>query len=207
VQGVSVHEVPDDPAQAIPDADPESVARAIVLRRLTMSAQTRQQLEQALARKQVPDDVARRVLDRMTEVGLIDDAAYAIDYVEARRSARGLSRRSLAMELRRKGVGDADAEQALEGIDGDSDRATAKTLVERKWSSVSRLDRDAARRRLVGQLARRGFSPGMAFEVIREVEAERGSVGSASQQDPAAAWAALEADDAVAATLIADGLT
>ena len=58
---MTVQEVPEDPAQAIPDADPESVARAIVLRRLTMSAQTRQQLEQALARKQVPDDVARRV--------------------------------------------------------------------------------------------------------------------------------------------------
>jgi regulatory protein len=207
VNGVTVPDVPEDPAQAIPDADPESVARAIVLRRLTMSAQTRQQLEQALARKQVPDDVARRVLDRMTEVGLIDDAAYAVDYVEARRSARGLSRRSLAMELRRKGVGDADAEQALDGIDGDSDRATAKALVERKWSSVARLDRDAARRRLVGQLARRGFSPGMAFEVIREVEAERGSVGKASELNAAAAWSAMEADDAVAATLIADGLT
>jgi regulatory protein len=203
---MTVQEVPDDPAQAIPDADPESVARAIVLRRLTMSAQTRQQLEQALARKQVPDDVARRVLDRMTEVGLIDDAAYAVDYVEARRSARGLSRRSLAMELRRKGVGDVDAEQALEGIDGDGDRATAKALVERKWSSVSRLDRDAARRRLVGQLARRGFSPGMAFEVIREVEAERGPVGDAPEQNAAAAWSSMEADDAVAATLIADGL-
>lgn len=195
----------DDPAQPIPDADPESVARAIVLRRLTMSAQTRQQLEQALARKEVPDDVARRVLDRMTEVGLVDDATYAVDYVAARRSARGLSRRSLAMELRRKGVGDADAEQALEGIDGDSDRDTAKALVERKWMSVSRLDRDAARRRLVGQLARRGFSPGLAFEVIREVEAEQGGLGS--QPDSPQAWAAMEADDAVAATLIADGLT
>jgi regulatory protein len=203
---MTVQEVPEDPAQAIPDADPESVARAIVLRRLTMSAQTRQQLEQALARKQVPDDVARRVLDRMTEVGLIDDAAYAVDYVEARRSARGLSRRSLAMELRRKGVGDVDAEQALEGIDSDGDRATAKALVERKWSSVSRLDRDAARRRLVGQLARRGFSPGMAFEVIREVEAERGPVGNAPEQNAAAAWSSMEADDAVAAALIADGL-
>jgi regulatory protein len=183
---------PTDPAVSVPDADPESVARAIVLRRLTAAPQTRAQLAQALARRNVPDDVAAAVLDRMTEVGLVDDAAYAREYVRVRRAARGVSRRSLGVELRRKGVADALIEESLADLDAEDDRLLAKDLVERKWSSVTRLDRDAARRRLVGMLGRRGFAPGLAFAVVREVEQERGWVGSA-------------ADDLVAADLIGAG--
>jgi regulatory protein len=126
----------------------------------------------------------------MTEVGLIDDAAYAQEYVRIRRETRGLSARALARELARKGVGDADAEQALSELDTEADRTTARALVEKKWASVARLDRDAARRRLVGMLGRRGYAPGLAFAVVREVEAERGVVGSSSDDLAASSFAA-----------------
>jgi regulatory protein len=181
-----------DPDEAVPEADPYAVARAIVLRRLTATPATRSQLAQALARRHVPDDVAAAVLDRMAEVGLVDDAAYAQEYVRVRQAVRGVSRRALAGELRRKGVADSLIEDALADLDDDSDVDLARALVERKWASVARLDRDAARRRLVGLLARRGFSTGMAFAVVRQIEHERGLAGTAS-------------DDLVSADLIAAG--
>ncbi|MDQ3479941.1 MAG: recombination regulator RecX, partial [Actinomycetota bacterium] len=87
-------------------ADPESVARAIVLRKLTGQARSRHELEVALAAKDVPSEVAARVLDRFEEVGLVNDASYADAWVQSRRSSRGLARRALTQELRRKGVSD-----------------------------------------------------------------------------------------------------
>ena len=58
-----------------PDADAESVARTILLDALTGQARSRHELRDKLAKKQVPDELAERLLDRFTEVGLVDDDA------------------------------------------------------------------------------------------------------------------------------------
>ena len=73
--------------------DPESVARGICLRALTGAPKTRQQLAELLSARGVPDDAAEAVLDRYTEVGLIDDAAFARAWVSSRQAGRGLARR------------------------------------------------------------------------------------------------------------------
>ncbi|MGH3973165.1 MAG: regulatory protein RecX, partial [Pseudonocardiaceae bacterium] len=97
---------PGSLADATPEADPESVARGLVLRKLTAAPRTRAQLADDLAGRGVPDGVAHRVLDRFTEVGLVDDAAFAESWVRSRHLGRGLSRRALSHELRTKGVDD-----------------------------------------------------------------------------------------------------
>jgi len=157
-----------------PPADPESVARTIVLRQLTMTAKTRSELETTLAKREVPADVAAKVLDRMTEVGLIDDAAYANEWVRQRQQGRGLARRALAQELRRKGVDDDLAADALATVDDDAERAKAFELAVRK-ARVSRGQPHEKRvRSLAGMLARKGYSSSVAFGVVREVLAAEG---------------------------------
>ena len=106
------------------EPDPEQVARAIALRMLTGAPRSRAELAEALAKKDVPDEVAATVLDRFTEVGLIDDAAYAQMLVRSRHAERGLSRRALAVELRRRGVDDPTAAQALAQV-GDEEEVEA----------------------------------------------------------------------------------
>src|SRR5690606_7567137 len=86
--------------------DPEAAAREICLRLLSASPRTRAQLADALRRKDIPDDVAERVLGRFTDVGLIDDEAFAQAWVQSRHTGRGLARRALAQELRHRGVAD-----------------------------------------------------------------------------------------------------
>src|SRR5665811_880125 len=81
-------------------------ARQIVLRRLTDQPRSRADLEQTLTKKDVPAEVARTVLDRMEEVGRIDDAEFARSWVQSRQRGKGLATRVLAMELRRKGIDD-----------------------------------------------------------------------------------------------------
>ena len=102
---------PDAERDLGPDADPESVARKILLDQLTGRARTRSELATKLSARNVPDDIAGRLLDRFEEVGLVDDAAFAREWVEQRQSGRGLARRALAMELRRKGIDDETARE------------------------------------------------------------------------------------------------
>jgi len=164
---VSTSEVPEG-LDAGPEADPESVARKILLDQLTGRARTRSELAAKLASRNVPGDVAGRLLDRFEEVGLVDDAAFAREWVEQRQSGRGLARRALAQELRRKGIDDEVAREVLDEVDDDDEVEAARMLVRGKLRSVRSLDRDKAVRRLVGMLARKGHSSAVAFRVVRE---------------------------------------
>jgi regulatory protein len=148
--------------------DPEAVARAVCLRALTGAPKTRKQLADLLARKGVPDEAAEVVLDRFTEVGLIDDAAFAQAWVDSRQAGRGLARRALSAELRAKGVDPEVAASAVETVDPDDERAAARRLVDRKVAAMRRLDRATATRRLMGMLARKGYNGGMSAAVVRE---------------------------------------
>jgi regulatory protein len=157
-----------DPEALGPDADPESVARTILLDQLTGRARTRRELADKLKAKRVPDDVATRLLDRFTEVGLIDDAAFARLWVESRHASRGLARRALADELRRKGVDAEVVRAAVDEVDAADEEAAARALVRKKLRSLQRVDRATATRRLAGMLARKGYSADLAFAVVKD---------------------------------------
>jgi regulatory protein len=155
-----------------------SMAREICLRLLTDRARTRQELAQALRRKGIPDDAAAAVLERFDEVGLIDDAAFAGQWVRSRHAHRGLARRAIAVELRRKGVADEVAGEALAEVDGESEERRARELVDRKLRSLkvaSPEQQTVAGRRLVGMLARKGYGAAVAYRVVREALAEHGA--------------------------------
>ncbi|MEW1955951.1 regulatory protein RecX [Kineococcus sp. NPDC059986] len=131
-----------------------------------MAPRSRAQLAEKMAAREVPSDVAVEVLDRFEEVGLVDDRAFAAGWVRSRSSGRG--RRALAQELRRKGVDDETAAEALEVVDHDSQLDAARDLVDRKLRSVAGLERAVAERRLFGMLARRGFPTDVVIRVVRE---------------------------------------
>ncbi|SDT34586.1 regulatory protein RecX [Microlunatus soli] len=151
------------------DAEPESAAREIVLRKLTAQARSRSELAKALAQKDVPDDAASAVLDRMEDVGLVDDAAFAETWVRNRQERRYLSKRALRQELMRKGVQRDDIDNALAQVEPDDEYEAATALAQKKARAMSGLDREVKYRRLAGALGRRGFGPGITSRVLAEV--------------------------------------
>jgi len=151
------------------DANAESVARAIALRKLTTRAHTRHELDKALQGKNVPQSVKDAVLDRLQEVGLVDDASFAVDWVASRQQRRHLSRRALRQELEAKGVQRVDIDRALENVDRADEFASARELAERKRTAMSSLARDVQRRRLAGLLSRRGFDSAVISRVLSDV--------------------------------------
>lgn len=151
-----------------PPGDPESVARSICLKLLTLSPKSRAQLSDALAAKGIPDEAAEAVLNRYIEVGLIDDAAFAQAWVSTRQAGRGLATRVLAQELHRKGIDKDIAGAALATIEPDAEEASARMLVQRRLHSMRGLEPSVATRRLLGMLARKGYPSELAVRVIRE---------------------------------------
>ncbi len=161
---------PPATGSAAVDAEPdhEHVARTIALDMLTRSARSRAQLAQAMARRGVPDDVATRVLDRFTEVGLVDDEQYARMLVRTRHDERGLARAALRVELRRRGVDDETAALALTEVDDEDEEHAARALVRRKLAATAGLDSTVRTRRTLAALGRRGYPPGLVARLVRE---------------------------------------
>jgi regulatory protein len=156
-------------AEADLDADPESVARSIGLKLLERTPRPRAELASAMARRGVPDDAATVVLDRFVEVGLLDDVAFATAWVDSRHRGRGLARRALASELRKRGVDDDIAGEALAAVTIDDEAVAAEALVRRRLRSMSGLTREVRTRRLVAMLGRKGFGGSLAYGVVSRV--------------------------------------
>jgi regulatory protein len=152
--------------------DPYARAREVVLNQLTAGPRTRVQLQRAMTRKQIPEDVMSSVLDRFEEVDLIDDAEFARQWVESRHAGRGLARRALAYELRQRGVAEATVKSAVDELSTSDELTTARELVRRKASAMRADDPQRRLRRLAGMLARKGYSSGVAMQAIREELAE-----------------------------------
>jgi len=168
--GGSVLVVPWAAVDAEPDH--EDVARQIVLRQLAMAPRSRAQLETKLRQRDCPEDVITRVLDRMTEVGLVDDEAYAAMLVRSQQATKGLAKRALAHELRKKGIDKDLADAALDEVDPEEERRTARELVDKKLRSMGGLTVEVQTRRLAGMLARKGYGSGVAYSVIRDAIAD-----------------------------------
>ena len=159
---------PPDPARNDREPDPEDLARAIVLRQLSMAPRSRQQLADKLRQRGCPDDVVTRVLDRMTEVGLVDDEAYAGMLVRSQQAGRGLAKKALAHQLRAKGVADETIDSALDGIDSSVERLRAEEVAAKTMRRLAGLDPSVQARRLAGVLGRKGYPPSVVYPVVRD---------------------------------------
>ncbi|TDC58142.1 regulatory protein RecX [Micromonospora sp. KC207] len=150
-----------------PPRDEAELAREICLRQLELRPRTRAELAAELAKRGISVEVSAEVLDRYDEVGIVDDAAFARAWVSSRHAGRGLARRALATELRRRGVDGEVASEALGELDEETEAETARVLVERKLRTA-RGEPDAVFRRLVGMLARKGYPPGVAIRAVKD---------------------------------------
>jgi len=142
-------------------SDPDA-CREAALKLIERTRRTRSDLERRLADKGYARAVIGPVLERLAEVGLVDDTEYARAWLAGRWGRRPSGWRRLQQELRAKGVADADIEAArtlLAERGGAPDEAeSAARLVEQARRRMSGLDPRKRRQRLYALLARRGYS-------------------------------------------------
>lgn len=154
------------PPVRLPEGADSARARDIVLRQLAAAPRPRAVLAQKLRSREVPQDIADSVLDRFEQVGLIDDRAYAELYVTAKHRDRALGRHALRAELRRQGVAEDDFADAVAEVDREAEAQRAAELIGKRLASAMAAGPDAARRRLLGLLARRGYPSSLATAVV-----------------------------------------
>lgn len=136
------------------------------------------ELERRLRRRHLSATESARIVARLQDLQLLDDARYAEAYVHARRHARGVA--ALRHELRRKGVAEHHVEAAL-GEAGEPDQvaAAADLLEARAWRFADAADTDPARARrgrarAAAFLARRGFAPDVVHEALERAWSDDG---------------------------------
>lgn len=149
------------------EPDPYSVATKIAVDALSRRARSRGELAEILRKKLVPDEVIERLLDRLVAQKLIDDRAFAREWSQLRQRSKGLSRRVLAQELRRKSIAQQLIDDVLEEISREDEIAAARNLVAKKLRTLSRCDSQTQFRRVHSLLARKGYSATIIREAIR----------------------------------------
>ena len=167
----STHDIPRSPMEQRPNGNvmsPAAEAQRICLRLLTTRPRSRFELEGALRRRGVPEEIGEPVLDRLSELGLVNDAALAETTVYSGRNHRGLSRRALSTDLRRRGVPDEVAREALATVRAEDEEQRARELVRRKLGTSTVRDTDSLVGKLIAMLARKGYPEDLAWRVVRD---------------------------------------
>ena len=136
---------------------------------LASRARSRKEIEDKLLRSGYRPCTVEMVLYKLESNGLLDDADFAQQWVEAR-TARKVGRNRIAQELRRKGVSADEAEAALESIDEEDQLSGAISLVEKAMARVKPgEDPRKTAQRITAMLARRGYGWDVAREAISHV--------------------------------------
>jgi regulatory protein len=159
----------DQPRLLSPEKQ-ESRARNVLLHQLARSAKSTSQLRKILEQREISSEIAERVIERFTEVGLIDDAAYAETIVNSRRNYKGLAKSAIKRELNDKGVSQELVEEAISGITAEDDFESAKQLATRRFGQMAHLEKDVRTRRLAGYLQRKGYASSAVFAAIKFAE-------------------------------------
>ena len=126
--------------------------------------------------------------------------------MSSRQPGRGLARRALAAELRRKGIDDEVVRSALTGVDDEDELAAAAALVRRRLASTAGLPTPARRSPARSMLARKGYSGGVAAAVVRDaLGAEAAELLEASEPVPCEPSAAVSPGSVVTGGTRCDG--
>lgn len=156
-------EIDDHRRVAVEQALSRVRARLFVVRSLAVRMQSTAEIEKKLAARDVLPEVAREAIERVAGYGYIDDASLAGQLARGMRG-RGYGRRRAELKLRSRGLAGDVAETALdEAFGGRDEVALAREALGRRA-----VGDDAARRRAIAFLARRGFSAGAAWRAVHE---------------------------------------
>lgn len=175
-QALEAYESGDAGGQLI-DTEAEAMkapVRSRALGLLDQRARSRKELRDRLVAADFESEVVDAVVDDLAEAGLVDDEAFAKEWVRQRHARRGKSARALNLELKEKGVEAADRATALAQITEESEEAVARQVAEKKARTLKRVpadrhERDKFLRRIVGTLARRGYNQELVMRISIDV--------------------------------------
>ena len=146
-------------------AETKRKARESAIRLISYRDRSKSEMRRRLIRDEYPEDIVDEVIEQLTNSGLLDDEKFSRDWVKARTASKPMGKTRLAWELRSKGVETPLVEEALEGLDEDTEYELAYSVVAGKLAKINK-DDPALRNKLGSLLRRRGFTWGTITRVI-----------------------------------------
>jgi regulatory protein len=151
------------------DAQEKAYRRALLF--LGMRARSETEIRKNLNKHEIPPAVIEQTIERLREERLVNDGQFAQAWVANRSEFRPRSRRALTVELRQKGLADADIRSATEAVD---EEALAYAAAEKRIRRLEGLDWIEFRKKLSDFLARRGFAYDVITPTVKRLWAEHG---------------------------------
>jgi len=147
---------------------PFAMEKAVAL--LSMRSRTEKEIVDALRKNTYPEEAIARVMQRLQEVGYINDTQFAAEY-SASRLSRGMGARRIAMDLRMKGVDAETIDQTVSSFDRDEVLSGAIRMA-RKAANGKKLTDRADRQKILAALLRRGYDYGTARQALDALSEE-----------------------------------
>lgn len=163
--------------EASAQTDLEAAAETRVMRSLATRQLSVREAREKLRKEGLDALAVDDVIDRLVRAGALDDARLAEQLVHAALTRKNQGRRAIAQALQKRGIARDVIDEAIADLP-DDDAERALDFARGKAASLARLDDDTALRRLVGQLARRGFGGSLAMNAARQALDEARSPAS-----------------------------
>ena len=125
---------------------------------LTLKDRTVSEVQSYLDGKEFGEADVDATVERLKELGLLNDTRYAQRFVETRLSTKPVSRRRLREQMKGHGLSDADIEAALDSLDAESEEANAKAVALKFVRQFRTLDPEKRRERVLSRLIARGYA-------------------------------------------------
>ena len=142
---------------------------------LAVQARSSRDLKRRLVQKGEPAPYVDRAIERLTAVGLLDDAQFARQLARSKALGQGASKRRVQQEMFKRGVARDVADEAITEVFEEEEvdeTGNAEAAARKKLRTLAGVDGETRRRRLYGFLARRGYGPDAIRVTLERVLAE-----------------------------------
>ena len=145
-------------------APPAASLRTTALRLLSRRDYTRAELRDRLLERGYPHDDVNRTIEELIAGGSLDDRRVAAAHARTAVAVKGRGRYRVRRELQARGVAQDLADEALKGLDDESEAEAIKRLLARKRFPAN--PSLPERRRMIQHLLRRGYAADLIYRAI-----------------------------------------
>lgn len=127
------------------------------LKYLAMKARTVREMELYLDKQEYGEYEVYQVVERLKELGYLNDEAYACDFVRTRLATRPISRAKLREQLCAHKLSPAAIDMAIAQVSEDEEEKNAAAVAQKFMRIFAELPEEQKRRRILQRLCARGY--------------------------------------------------
>lgn len=142
------------------------------VRLLAASKKSEREVSKRLLEKGYPEETVEQVVGELRSQKLLSDRKLVDETIQGAIYAKRYGRRRIFLELKKRGIGSAQIEKALEDYPKATERETAHTLAQERWEKLKKVEYQKRKKRLYDFLLNRGFDFELAREIVNQMQSD-----------------------------------